>query len=590
MKTFIEKIFKAKVGEIVFREPDIVLSHDNTASIAKTFSSMGGEKVKYPDKLLIVLDHNAPPTTTKLANDYQFIKDFVKKQKINKFHREGDGICHQIMSEYAKPGMIIVGSDSHTATAGAFNAFSAGIDRTETAGLWIKGETWFRVPETYKITLNGKFQKGVYAKDLALWILGIISSSGANYMAIEFHGEGVKNLSISDRMTLSNLSAEMGAKSAAFPPDEILKDFIKDDLSGIWADEGAEYSKELTVNLDDIVPVTAAPHNVDNIKSISEITDISIQEAVIGTCTNGRIEDLRVAASILKNNKVFEDTLLIIIPASRKIYSQAAKEGLLEIFSNSGATVMVPSCGPCLGTGQALPADNWNIISTANRNFLGRMGNPKSNVYLASPAVVATSAIKGKITLPINFDLSKKSKFNYSIPQSKTTVIDVNDNRYENNVWNYSDVDNLNTDQMFSGSLTYQVKSSDPETILPHLFADLDKSFSKKLSKGDIIIGGNNFGCGSSREHPSVGLAFAGVKAVIVKSIARIFFRSAINQGLLIIVSKEAVKSYKKGNKVEIDSKEGIIIIENKAIKIPPLPVKLQEIIDAGGLKNYLKN
>lgn len=588
MKTYIEKIFKAKVGEIVFRKPDIVLSHDNTASIAKTFSSMGGEKIKYPEKLLIVLDHNAPPTTTKLANDYQFIKDFVKKQNIMNFHREGDGICHQIMSEYAKPGMIIVGSDSHTATAGAFNAFAAGIDRTETAGLWIKGETWFRVPESFKITLKGKLNKGVYAKDIALWILGIISSSGANYMAIEFHGDGVKNLSISDRMTLSNLSAEMGAKSAAFPPDDVLKNFLNKDIKGIWADDDAKYSKELTINLEDISPVAAAPHNVDNIKSISEIIDTPIQEAVIGTCTNGRIEDLRIAAEILKDKKIFEDTLLIIIPASRKIYSQAAKEGLLEIFCNSGAIVMVPSCGPCLGTGQALPADNWNIISTANRNFLGRMGNPKSNVFLASPATVATSAINGKITLPLNFNSSKKSKFNYSITQSKTTVIDSNDNRYENNVWDYSDVDNLNTDQMFSGSLTYSVKSSDPESIIPHLFVDLDKNFSKKLSKGDIIIGGNNFGCGSSREHPSVGLAYRGVKAVIVKSIARIFFRSAINQGLMIIVSKEAVKAYKKGNKVEINTNDGIIKIEQKIINIPPLPAKLQEIIDAGGLKKFL--
>ena len=216
-KTFVEKIFDAPKGSIVFKKPDIVLSHDNTASIEKTFQKMGGENVADPDQLLIVLDHNAPPTNSKLANDYQAIRHFVKRQGVKRFHDVGDGICHQIMSYHAKPGEIIVGSDSHTCTAGAFNAFSAGIDRTETAGLWEKGETWFRIPETIKITLHGKLNKPIAAKDLALWIIGKLSSSGANYMSIEYHGGGVKTLSISERMTLANLASEMGAKTPCSP-------------------------------------------------------------------------------------------------------------------------------------------------------------------------------------------------------------------------------------------------------------------------------------------------------------------------------------------------------------------------------------
>ncbi|HRW64116.1 MAG TPA: aconitase family protein, partial [Bacteroidales bacterium] len=213
-RTFVEKIFNAEVGSIVFAKPDIVLTHDNTASIKKTFEKMGGDKVADPNQLLVVLDHNAPPTDAKLATDYQNIRDIVKYQGINKFYDAGKGICHQIMSYHAEPGMIIVGSDSHTCTAGAFNAMAAGIDRTEAAGIWKRGETWFRVPESIKITLKGKLNEGVYAKDLSLWIIGMIGSDGADYMSIEYHGEGVKSLNISDRMTIANLASEMGAKNA----------------------------------------------------------------------------------------------------------------------------------------------------------------------------------------------------------------------------------------------------------------------------------------------------------------------------------------------------------------------------------------
>ena len=252
-KTFAEKILGASTGSIVFKKPDIVLTHDNTVSIAGTFKKMGGDKVAFPDQLLIVLDHNAPPTNDKLANDYKRIREIVLEQGITKFHDTGKGICHQIMSYYAKPKMIIVGSDSHTSTAGAFNTFAAGIDRTETAGLWKQGETWFRVPESMKITLKGKLIKGVYAKDLALWIIGMIGSSGADYMSIEYHGEGVKTLSISDRMTLANLASEMGAKNAVFPADDVLAEYYNKAIEGIWADSDAVYSKEILINLNVIM-------------------------------------------------------------------------------------------------------------------------------------------------------------------------------------------------------------------------------------------------------------------------------------------------------------------------------------------------
>jgi|FLOH01.1.fsa_nt_gi 3-isopropylmalate/(R)-2-methylmalate dehydratase large subunit len=597
-RTFVEKIFDASAGSIVFKKPDIILTHDNTASIFQTFKKMGGLKVKSPEQLLIVLDHNAPPTTAKLANQYQAIRNIVKEQGITKFHDAGKGICHQIMADYALPGMVIVGSDSHTCTAGAFNAFAAGIDRTEAAGLWHQGETWFRVPETIKITFNGKLNKGVYAKDISLWIIGMIGSSGADYMSIEYHGDGVRTLTIDQRMTLANLASEMGAKNAVFPFDDVLKEWLDRDGSnlwnvdkddrGVWADEGANYAREIEINLNDIFPLVAAPHHVDNVKAVAEVTGTVLHEALVGTCTNGRLEDLQIVAEILKGNKLPDGFQMVIVPASQKIYIQAMKEGLIEIFLDAGANVLASSCGPCLGTGQGIPADGYNVISTANRNFKGRMGNKESFVYLASPATVAYSALAGEIVDPRGG--AKKDKFPYSPEQTSTVSINESDNRRIHGVWNYTDVNNLNTDQMFAGDLTYSVLSSEAEKIMPHLFKGFDINFTDNVKKDDIIIAGVNFGCGSSREHPAVGLAHAGIKAVICGSVNRIFYRSSVNQGLPIIILPEAVNAYNKGDKVDIDFKEGVVYIGEKAFKFAPPPGKIMSVFAANGLVNYIKS
>jgi len=549
---------------------------------------MGGSRVFDPDQLLIVLDHNAPPTNAKLATDYQAVRDFVKDQSIRKFYDAGRGICHQIMSYHAYPGMIIVGSDSHTCTAGAFNALACGIDRTETAGIWTRGETWFRVPETMKINLKGKLSKGVYAKDLSLWIIGMIGSAGANYMSIEYHGDGVKSLSISDRMTIANLASEMGAKNAVFPADEVLKDFFGNDhFSGVWADNDATYAEEIEIDLSEVIPLVAAPHHVDNIKTVQEVVGTTVHQGLIGTCTNGRIEDIRIAAEILKDKQVATGFQLLVIPASREIYLQAIEEGIITTLIKSGASVLSSSCGPCLGTGQGIPADGYTVISTANRNFLGRMGNKNSEIYLASPATVAQSALLGKITLPVK--TVKEKIYPYARTSDDTPVISDGDQRRINGVWNYSDINHLNTDQMFAGNLTYNVLSSDAEAIRPHLFKGFDERFADEIEPGDVIIAGDNFGCGSSREHPAVGLAYAGVNAVIVKSVNRIFFRSAINQGLVLIVQPGMVDAYKPGDKVHIDLKAGLAQLNEKSYTIDPLPDKLLDIIKHKGLVNWMQ-
>ncbi len=586
-ETFAEKIFNAPAGAIVFARPDIILTHDNTLSIYKTFRRMGGSEPSDPDKILVVLDHNAPPPDANLANQYKQIREIVAMHRIGNFYDAGKGICHQVMSYHARPGMLITGSDSHTSTAGAFNAFATGIDRTEAAGIWKKGETWFRVPESLKINLTGRLKSHVSAKDLALWIIGMIGSDGANYMSVEYHGEGVRTLNISDRMTIANLASEMGAKNAVFPPDEILSEYYDEKISGIWADPGARYNREIDIELGDVFPVVSFPHNVDNVRSVAEVEGTEVQEGLIGTCTNGRIEDLRIAAGILRGKVIKENFQLSIIPASAKIYLQAVEEGIIAIFLKAGANILTPSCGPCLGTGLGIPADGHTVISTANRNFHGRMGNKEARIFLASPATVASSALTGLITHPGM--THGMEVYPFKLPQSRTSVIKPGENRRSGNVWNYADVDNLNTDQMFAGKHTYNVLSSNPEAIIPLLFEDFDQGFVKNAKAGDIIIAGENFGCGSSREHPSVGLAHLGIKAIIVKSANRIFYRSSINQGLVLIINKDAVDNYRPGDSVDVDYDNSVIKTGKRRFEFEPLPEKLKKIIDMKGLVNYMK-
>ncbi len=585
--TFVEKIFNAPQGAVVFKRPNLILTHDNSASIQNTFEQMGGNYVLDPDQLVIVLDHNAPPSSAGLANTYQSIREFVKNQGITKFHDAGSGICHQILADYARPGMVVVGSDSHTCTAGAFNTLAAGIDRTEAAGLWLRGETWFRVPETLKIELTGVLKQGVYAKDLSLWIIGILGSAGANYKSIEYHGDGVKTLTISDRMTLANLASEMGAKNAVFPADQVLQDYLGNHSDGTWADKGAIYAQKIQVDLGEVYPLVAAPHHVDNIMALAEVAGLDIHQALIGTCTNGRIEDLREAAKVMGGNKVKPGIQLMVIPASRQIYQQAIQEGLISQFLEAGANVLSSSCGPCLGTGQGIPADNFRVISSANRNFLGRMGNKNAEIYLASPAAVALSAVNGKIQDPRTERGAEK--FPFRRRQAGGVTIEYGEIRREKGVWDYSDSHNLNTDQMFAGNLTYTISSSDPGGIIPHLFEGFDPQFAKEVQSGDILMGGGNFGCGSSREHPSVGLTFVGIKAVIVKSINRIFYRSAINQGLPVIVHPDAVSAYRRGDHVDIDLSKGTITVGKADYSFEALPDKLMAILEMKGLVNWIR-
>ena len=413
--TFAEKILAKYSGEkevvpgqIVTVKPDHLLVHDNAAPIIQKIT-LDLEKygVYSKDLSVIVLDHVIPAASEKTAANHKVVRDFVKKYGIKYFFDVGVGVCHQVMVEkgLALPGILLLGSDSHTCSYGAVGAFSSGIDRTEAASLMLTGETWLKVPESIKINLLGELGKGVYAKDLVLHIIGDISADGANYCSVEHHGD-VGQFSVDDRFVICNMGVEMGAKNSVFSYDYITEKYLKgigvskSSYKPIYPDENACYSQDLDYDLGDIVPVVACPHSVDNVKPVSSVGDICIQQCLIGTCTNGRLSDLEVAAKILKGKIVHSDVRLLILPASKDIFEKALEKGVISTLVKSGGVVLPPGCGPCLGAHQGCLAPGEVCISTANRNFKGRMGCKDADIYLASPATVAASAITGKISDP----------------------------------------------------------------------------------------------------------------------------------------------------------------------------------------------
>ena len=374
---------RAEAGDIVEASIDKAMSHDNAALVIKKFKEIGA-KLWDPSKIVIILDHRVPANTIKTAEGHKAIREFVKQNEIENFYDINYGICHQVMIEegHVEKGMLIVGTDSHTTSYGALGAFSTGIGASEMASVWATGKLWLKVPETYKIVVNGSIPKGVYAKDIILHIIGRLKADGANYKAIEYYGI-VEDMPLADKITISNMSMEMGAKAAMF-----------------YGSNDGIYEKEFEFDVSELSPQIACPHTVDNVKSIEEVEGFEINQAMLGSCTNGRIEDLRIAAKILKGKRIAKNVRMLVFPASMKIYRQALEEGLVKIFIEAGAIMMNPGCGPCLGAHEGVLASGEVAIASTNRNFRGRMGSKEADVYLASPASVASSAIEGKIADP----------------------------------------------------------------------------------------------------------------------------------------------------------------------------------------------
>lgn len=390
---------EASPGEYLVADVDYVMAHDSTGPLAFQGVAEIGKGVFDKDRVIIVFDHFYPAPSVDAARLHQVSRRFVKSESISNFRR--DGVCHQLLIEdYVSPGDVIVGADSHTCTQGALGAFSTGLGSTDAAGAMATGKCWFRVPESIKIEISGSPEKGVYAKDMILNIIGEVGSDGALYKAVEFGGDYVREASVPSRITLCNMAVEMGAKNGVIEADEKTVRYLGREGKTFRSDRDAIYADEMEFEIDKIEPQVACPSEVDNVVPVTQVDSVAIDQAYIGTCTNGRLEDLRVAADILRGNRVHPDVRLVVIPATTRIYLKAFNRGHIQTILRAGGVVPNPGCGPCIGRWGGVLADDETCITTQNRNFTGRMGHPSSKIYLASPATVAASALAGEIVDP----------------------------------------------------------------------------------------------------------------------------------------------------------------------------------------------
>jgi 3-isopropylmalate/(R)-2-methylmalate dehydratase large subunit len=411
-KTVSEKILSeksgtdARAGDIVIARVDLAFVQDTTGPLTiRQFKEVKHVRLGNPKRTAVFLDHAIPSPNRQLSNDHQFLRQFAEETGCLIFEG-GSGICHQLVAEmFANPGDIIVGADSHTVTAGGLGAFATGMGSSDIAVVFALGKTWFRVPETFKISISGRFRKWVGAKDLVLHLIGVLGADGATYKALEFDGKAVSDMTISERLTVANMAVEAGAKVGIFPSDAVTRRHLAaqgrgDKYRMLRPDADAEYERAMIINASELEPMIAAPHTVDNVTPVNMVAGTKIDQVFIGTCTNGRLEDLAIAAAILKNKKHHPGVRLIVAPASQQVLIQAMRIGYIQVLIAAGAVILPPGCAACLGLHQGVLGDNESCLSTANRNFKGRMGNPEALIYLASPATAAASALTGEITDP----------------------------------------------------------------------------------------------------------------------------------------------------------------------------------------------
>lgn len=417
-QTLAEKILTRASGgewaapdEIVVASVDLAMSHENADLVRKSFEEIGVARVWDPDRIVIIFDHRIPAESEKTAATHKAVREFVARQGIRHFYDVGrGGVCHQVLAEngHVLPGMVVVGTDSHTTTHGAFGAFATGIGATEMAGVWTEGKLWFKVPTTIRVEVFGELGEWISAKDLILYIIGKLKADGADYRAVEFDGPVIRRMSVASRMVLANLSMEMGAKAAFTPVDDALLAWLAGrghmlEARPDWQpDLGAHYDRLLRIDASRELaePRVACPHAVDNVMPLSQVEDVPVEQAVLGSCTNGRLEDLEIGARILAGHTIHPRVRMVVIPASQTVYLEAMRRGFIQTFVEAGAIVNPPGCGPCVGVHQGILAAGETCISSTNRNFLGRMGSKDSKIYLASPAVVAASALAGHIAHP----------------------------------------------------------------------------------------------------------------------------------------------------------------------------------------------
>ncbi|MEW6003812.1 MAG: homoaconitase [Stygiobacter sp.] len=637
-QTLIEKIVqkysiglsqKVKSGDFVTIQPEYVMTHDNTGAVIPKFKSIGAKKLFNPKQVVITLDHDIQNKSEKNLDKYKKIEQFSIEFGAD-FYPAGRGIGHQIMVEegYAFPGKFVVASDSHSNMYGGIGCLGTPIVRTDAASIWSTGKTWWQIPPIAKVTLNGKLRNGVYGKDVIIALCGYFNNDEVLNHAIEFTGEGVSSLSIDERLTISNMTTEWGALVGLFPIDDLTIDWLFKreklvninsehprinkktinelvlQLDELKPDSDAFYHKEIIIDLDKIQPFVSGPNSVKIFQPVKKLKEdkIKIDKAYLVSCVNSRVEDLTEAAKILKDKKIAQHVKFYIAAASSEVQKVCEENGVWHTLLNAGAIPLPPGCGPCIGLGTGLLEDGEVGISATNRNFKGRMGSPNAKAYLASPAVVAKSALSGYI----DFDWDDNSNGNLGEvnvnqqipPKTKTELIhDFSKIISGEIVFCYQD--NINTDGIYPGKYTYNDEIK-PEEQAKVVMENYDVNFSTIAKNGDILVTGFNFGTGSSREQAATAFKYKGIKLIIAGSFNETYKRNAINNGLIIIECEKLAQDFKKrfndniltlrtNIKCEIDFENSFIKIEDKFYNFPPLGKPIQEIIANDGLENWIK-
>jgi homoaconitate hydratase len=628
-----------KSGDYLSISPAHVMTHDNTGAVIPKFKSIGASKLANNRQVVNTLDHNVQDTSEANLAKYKKIQQFASDMG-NDFYPAGRGIGHQIMCEegYVWPGSMVVASDSHSNMYGGLGCLGTPIVRTDAAAIWATGRTWWQVPPVAKVNLIGKLKNGVTGKDVIVALCGFFNNDEILNHAIEFAGDGIANLSIDDRLTISNMTTEWGALAGVFPIDKKTVEWLNNrinfvvlrGLAGVASDEDATdeahprlntkrldelksnkiapdenafYAKELTLDLSTVTPHASGPNHVKVMTPIKDMTDKKIDKAYLVSCVNSRVDDLAQAAEVIDGQKVAESVEFYIAAASSEVQAESEKRGDWQKLVEAGAIVLPPGCGPCIGLGAGLLEDGEVGISATNRNFKGRMGSKNAEAYLASPAVVAASAVKGLFSLPFEIEsteingtiiINEKPK-----QESKSlTVIDGFPKQITGNVV-FCHQDNLNTDGIYPGKYTY-IDDFKPEQQAEVVMENYDLEFSKNVNKGDILVGGFNFGTGSSREQAATALKYRGIALVIAGSFSETYKRNAINNGFLAIECPELVNDLKSTfgddkltvytkKQSTIDFTKAKLTFGDKTYSISPVGFAAQELIVIDGLENWVK-
>lgn len=637
----LEKNQIVKSGDFISIKPAYVMTHDNTGAVIPKFTSIGANKLAYPHQVVHTLDHNIQDKSEKNLEKYRNIETFSREMGAD-FYPAGRGIGHQIMCEegYVLPGTFVVASDSHSNMYGGLGALGTPVVRTDAAAIWATGRTWWQIPPVSKVLLNGEPPKGVTGKDIIISLCGFFNNDEVLNHIIEFGGNGTKFLSVDQRLSIANMTTEWGALGGVFPSDQITIEWLKKragylknrGLSGITPypdgmhprlneitikeleekpedlipDDGADYFQEISIELSSISPSVSGPNSVKIMQPAYEIEldNIKIDKAYLVSCVNSRVEDIREAAEIVKGKKIPADVKFYIAAASSEVQQESETEDSWQALVDSGAIPLPPGCGPCIGLGTGLLEDGETGISATNRNFKGRMGSPNAKAYLASPAVVAASALAGKIVSPVNSHHGKvigsiKKNVKSGNLAASVKIIDGFPSSIEGRII-FCHQDNMNTDGIYPGKYTYN-DDMRPEQQAKVVMENYDPDFSNIIKDGDILVGGFAFGTGSSREQAATALKYSGISMVIAGSLNATYLRNAINNGFLCIEVPELVdhliKIYKRDKltvitnlTAKIDFEKSQVIVGDKIFLFSPVGKAAQEIIVSGGLEQWVIN